>query len=196
MTEEEVRSALRAQLLTGAVREAVTANVTTSIEAVTRYYEQHLADYTRPRSRIVRHILVVSRAAADRLAARLAAGDSFAALARASSADARTRPAGGRVTLVEGRTAPSLDRVAYSGTGRFSRPFHTPFGWEIVQAVSPVHPPRTTPFAAVRDGIRKRLLAERRARAFQRWLDETRAKFAARTAFARGFAPTDAEGRC
>jgi len=193
MTDGQVRAALRAQLLAEEVRAAVTADVRVSIAAVQQYYEQHLGNYTRPRSRAVRHILVRSRRAADRTAARLDAGASFAALARSSSADARTRKVGGRLTLVEGRTSPSLDRVAFSlGVGRISRPFRTRFGWEIVQALSPVRSRRTTPFATVRDGIREHLVTQRRARAFQQWLEQTRAKFAGRTAFANGFAPTDA----
>jgi parvulin-like peptidyl-prolyl isomerase len=193
MTNAQVRAAVRAQLLVESVREAVTADTITSIDEVKRYYEQHLGDYTRPRSRVIRHILIGSRVTARHVAARLGAGASFAFLAQRLSRDAKTRGRGGRLTLVEGRTAPTLDEVAFSlAVGRVSRPFHTRFGWELVQAVSPVRPRRMTAFAVVRDGIRKHLLAQRRSRAFQQWLDRTRAKFASRTAFAAGFAPTEA----
>jgi foldase protein PrsA len=192
MTDAQVRATLRAQLVGEAVRQAVTANVTVDAQAAQQYYEHHLAAYTTPHSRLVRHILVRTRALAQQLSRRLDAGASFAALARARSIDPRTRDEGGRLTLVEGRTAPSLDKVAFSlGTGRISRPFRTPFGWELVEALAPIEPGRTTPFARVRDGIRRRLLAQRRDQAFHRWLAKVQANFARRTAFADGFAPAD-----
>jgi parvulin-like peptidyl-prolyl isomerase len=192
MTEAQVRSAVRAQLLADAVRQAVTAGVTVPIEAVKQYYERNLDDYTAPRSRVVRHILVHTRAAAEQVVTRLRAGVAFAAVAKRSSVDVRTRAEGGLLTLVEGRTAPGLDRVAFAlDVGRTSRPFETAFGWELVRAVSPIRPGRTRPFAAVRDGIRRHLLRQRRTQTFERWLAKTRAEFAAKTTFAEGFAPTE-----
>jgi parvulin-like peptidyl-prolyl isomerase len=191
MTDAQVRSAVRAQLLAEAVRLEVTADVTVKIQAVQQYYERHLGDYTTPRNRVIRHILVRTRAAAERAASRFAAGASFATIAERSSVDSSTREQGGRLRLVEGRTAPDLDRVAFSlGVGRISRPFRTSFGWELVQAVSPTRPRQTRPFAAVRDGIRRHLLTERRARVFKQWLERMRSEFESRTAFAKGFAPT------
>jgi foldase protein PrsA len=192
MTDAQVRSAVRAQLLVEAVREAVTAEIAVGTDAVKQYYERHLAEYSTAPRRAVRHILVRTRVVADRVAARLGAGGSFAALARAYSIDPRTRARGGLLVLVRGRTLPSLDRVAFSlGVSRISRPFQTRFGWELVLAVSPIRHGPTTPFARVRDGIRRRLLGLRRDQAFNRWLDGVRAKYARRTAFAEGFAPPE-----
>jgi parvulin-like peptidyl-prolyl isomerase len=193
MTDAQVRSALRAQLLVQAVRQSVVADVSVDAPSVQRYYEQHLQSYTRPRTRAVRHILVKTRAAAALIDARLAAGASFASLAARFSRDSRTRARGGLLTLVEDRTSPGLDGVAFGlATGQTSEPFRTAFGWELVQAVSAVTPARTTPFAAVRDGIRRRLLAQRRAESFQRWLAAVREKFEQRTAFSPGYQPAGA----
>jgi parvulin-like peptidyl-prolyl isomerase len=190
MTDEQVRSALRAQILSAAVRQAVTADVTVGTQPVKLYYEAHLAGYSTPSTRAVRHILVRTSKVAGEVLARLRSGASFAALARRFSRDRTTQRRGGRLILVEGRTAPDLDRVAFSlANGAVSRPFETRFGWEVVQAVSPVRPPQVTPFASVRDGIRRQLLAQRRARAFQTWLANVRAELASRTVYAAGFAP-------
>ena len=192
MTDVQVRAAVRAQLLVAAIRQAVTADVTVDTRAVQEYYEQHLADYSTPARRSIRHILVRTRAAAERVAARLASGASFAGLARRFSVDTRTRGLGGRLLLVRGQNMPGLERVAFSlRAGVSSRPFRTRFGWEIVQAVGPVRPMRTTPLATVRDGIRRRLLGLRRTRAFSGWLAQVRAKYEHRTAFADGFGPPD-----
>ncbi len=192
MTDAQVRSALRAQLLVDAVRAAVTADVTVPTQAVQQYYERHLRDYTTPQSRVVRHLLVRTKAQADRIVAALRSGASFATLARRYSRDPQTRGRGGELTLVAGRTSPALDGVAFElAVGQVSRPFRTSFGWELVQPVSPVRLRRTRPFEAVRNGIRRRLLAQRRAQFFQTWLGGVHSRFADRTAFATGFAPTD-----
>ncbi len=190
MTDAQVRSAIRAQLLVEEMREALTAGVTVGAEAVKEYYEQHVSDYSTPPARVVRHILVGSRALATRIERRVHDGTPFATLARRFSADASTRLLGGRLRLVEGRTSPTLDAVAFSlPTGAVSRPFRTRFGWELVQAVSAVTARRTVPLAAVRDGIRRHLLAVRRNEVFDHWLQQTTAKYARRTAYAPGFSP-------
>jgi hypothetical protein len=97
MTDAQVRSALRAELLSAAVFQAVTVDVTVSTATVQRYYEDHIGDYST------------------------------------------------------------------SG--------------------------RTTPFATVRESIRRRLLAAKRTRVFNLWLAGLRSEFASRTAYAEGFAP-------
>lgn len=190
MTDEQVRSALEAQLLADAVQQAVTADVAVGTQAVERYYEDHVGSYSTPPSRTVRHIVVRTKAAAAKVYASARSGVSFAALARRFSRDPMTRDRGGRLTLVEGRTAADLDRVAFSlATGTVSHPFQTRFGWELVEAVSPVRPRRAMPFESVREGIRRQLLTQQRARIFQSWLAKVRAELAPRTVYAAGFAP-------
>jgi parvulin-like peptidyl-prolyl isomerase len=192
MTDADVRSALRAELLSAAVYQAVTVDVTVPTPAVKRYYETHVDAYSTPPARAVRHILVRTKAAAGRVYASLRSGVSFAGLAGRYSRDTSTASRGGLLTLVAGQTAPALDRVAFSlATGAVSRPFETRFGWEIVQALEAARPRRTTPFASVRDAIRRKLLEERRGQAFQRWLFSVRTEFAPKTAYAEGFEPPD-----
>jgi parvulin-like peptidyl-prolyl isomerase len=99
MTDGQVRSVLRAQLLSDAIFQAVTVDVAVSTPVVQRYYEDHLEEYSR------------------------------------------------------------------SG--------------------------QPTPFATVRESIRRRLLAQKRTRTFDRWLDDVRSEFAPKTAYSDGFAPTN-----
>ena len=194
MTDEQVRLAIRAQLVSAAIREAVTAHVTVGAQEIARYYEAHLRTYSTPPERAIRHILVRSLATAKRVYTRLRAGEPFASLARRFSHDPRTSGRGGALTLVKGRTAAELDRVAFSmPTGRTSPPFRTRFGWELVQATSPVRPRKVRPLATVRDDIRARLLARRRARAFQHWLAHMRDDYARKSAYAPGFSPRRAK---
>ena len=190
MTDAGIRAALRAELLSAAVYQAVTADVSVTTQALKRYYEEHIEAYSTPATRLVRHILVRTKAAALRAYEGLRAGASFAGLARRYSRDASTREHGGLLTLVAGQTAPALDRVAFSlATGALSRPFRTSFGWELVRAAATVHHGKTKQFADVREAIRRKLLERRRGQMFQRWLAEMRAEFAPKTAYAEGFAP-------
>ena len=101
MTDAQVRDALRAQLLSEAVFQAVTEDVDVSTADVKRYYEAHLNDYEAPGGRVVRT------------------------------------------------------------------------------------------FAQVRDEIRGRLLSQARTARFDRWLAGVRAEFARKTAYAKGFAPSE-----
>jgi hypothetical protein len=49
---------------------------------------------------------------------------------------------------------------------------------------------RATPFATVRESIRRRLLAEKRTLVFNEWLAGVRREFTPRTAYAVGFSPS------
>jgi len=48
-----------------------------------------------------------------------------------------------------------------------------------------------TPFSRVRESIRQRLLEQARGRRFDDWLAGVRREFAPKTAYAKGFGPTD-----
>jgi hypothetical protein len=51
LSDAQVRAALRAQLLSAAVFQAVTVDVTVGAQAVLGYYESHLAEYATPATR-------------------------------------------------------------------------------------------------------------------------------------------------
>lgn len=67
MTDAQVRDALRAQLLSEAVFQAVTADVDVPTADVKRYYEAHLKDYESPTGRIVRTFAQVRESIRRRL---------------------------------------------------------------------------------------------------------------------------------
>lgn len=96
MTDAQVRDALRAQLLSEAVFQAVTADVTVPTADVKRYYEAHLKDYSSPGGRVVRPFAQVREAIRLRLlsGARTARFDRWLAGVRAEFA--------GRTAYAEG----------------------------------------------------------------------------------------------
>jgi hypothetical protein len=126
-----------------------------SIEAqAQRYYLTHAGKYTTAASRDVRHILVNSKALADKLEQQLKSGSDFAELAKEYSKDPGSASLGGKLTVSKGQTVAGFDKVAFSlKTGQISPPVHTQYGWHLIQALSPVRPGRRTPFSAVRTQI-------------------------------------------
>ena len=105
---------IRSQLLTEGIYEKVTAAAKVTDADVKCYYEKNKANYSVPESRAVRHILVKTKAEADRIRAELVAGGDFAALAKANSIDPGSKDAGGKLTVSKGQTVAPFDKAAFS----------------------------------------------------------------------------------
>jgi peptidyl-prolyl cis-trans isomerase C len=104
-------------------------------EAIRRMYDEQtrlveMGDEVRPR-----HILVATRADAETLLARIAAGEDFAALAFELSLDEATRLEGGDLGYVTQDTlTPELATAAYATPiGQVSAPVESDLGWHIVK---------------------------------------------------------------
>jgi len=190
VTDAEVRSDIRANLLSDAVFNKVTAAITVSDEDAKTYYITNAAQYSQPQSRQVRHILVKDKATADKLEAQLKAGADFAALAKKYSQDPGSKSQGGKLTIQKGQTVPEFDKVAFElKTGETSPPVHTQFGWHIIQAMSAVTPRKATPFAQVKEAIKQQLLSQQKNAALTTWLAGVKKEYASKTSYATGLAP-------
>ena len=66
VTDEQVRKEVRAQIVSEKIFQEVTSKVAVTDEQVTEYYNKNKAQYSQPESREVRHILVKTRAKAER----------------------------------------------------------------------------------------------------------------------------------
>lgn len=192
LTDRQVREDVVRPLL---VSEAIFAKVTAGIEVtdaeVSEYYLQHSAQYTRPQSREVRHILVKSKALADKIYAQLKDGADFAALAKRYSTDPGSKSLGGKLTISKGETVPEFDKVAFSlKTGQIAKPVKSTYGWHVIQALKPVKPRQTTPLKEVKEAIRQQLLEQRRSEAMTNWVEDVKKEFCAgKLEFQAGFSP-------
>jgi parvulin-like peptidyl-prolyl isomerase len=192
VTEAQVRAQLRKQLLGEALFPRLSAEASVSDDEIERWYRSHRKGYEQPARRRVRHILVSTRAQADQLERKLQSGADFAALARRYSIDTATAASGGVLagSIVQGQTLPAFDRVAFSlKTDAISAPVRTASGWHIVQPISDVTPETTTPLSSVRPTIEAALLSTKRQNALGTWVRKTRAAYAKRVLYARGFGP-------
>ena len=190
LSEEQVRSDIESQLLSERIYAEVTGEVAVSDEEVERYYRQHRKQYEQPESRDVRHILVKDKKTADRLYRRLERGANFAALARKFSQDPGSRAQGGKLTIARGQTVAVFDQTAFLlGKGTISRPLKTQYGYHILQPLSEIKAKKTTPLKQVRSQIRQQLLQQKKQQEMNKWVEETKDKYAERTRYQVGYAP-------
>lgn len=122
-TEEEFREAIRSNLLTQRVREAVLAQT---------------GDVNTIRTVHARHILVATQAEAEAVSQRLQNGEVFEALAAELSRDVTTKDTGGNLGFFvrEDLTTPQLADLAFTlEPGQMAGPIETALGWHIVQTL-------------------------------------------------------------
>jgi parvulin-like peptidyl-prolyl isomerase len=195
LTPDRARDEVKAQLVSEALYNKVTSNVKVSDKAISEYYASHKSLYVQKSSRDVRHILVNSKVLADSLYQKLVADHekNFTALAKKYSKDPGSASNGGRLTVTKGQTVPQFDKVAFSlATGAIAKPIHSQYGWHIIQALSPIRPPSTTPLSKVKDSIRLQLVQQQKNTAMTNWVNGVKAEFCkpGKVKYQSGFQPT------
>ncbi len=186
--EEDIRS----QLLTEGIYKKVTGDVKITDADVKAYYDKNSANYTVPESRSVRHILVKTKAEADRIRAELVGGGDFAALAKANSIDPGSKDAGGKLVVSKGQTVAPFDKAAFSlETDELSQPVKTQFGYHLIQPLADVKQGSVTPFAQVEDQIRTQLESEKKNAAVNTWVSDVEKQYKSKVQYAAGFEPPD-----
>jgi parvulin-like peptidyl-prolyl isomerase len=191
LTEATVRSDIvEPQLISEAIYKKVTGDVKVTDKDVAAYYKSHPKTYQQPESRDVRHILVPTKAQADKLYAQLKAGADFAKLAKKFSKDPGSAVQGGKLTIVKGQTEGPFDQTAFLlKKGQLARPVKTQYGYHIIQALSEIRPPKVTPLSQVSASIRQQLLRERQNAAMAKWVKDTKKAFEGKTHYQVGYAP-------
>jgi foldase protein PrsA len=192
LTDEQVRSDVKSQLLSEAIFKKVTESVNVSNAQVAAYYKAHLASYRQPEKRQVRHILVKTKALADQIEQKLKNGGDFAKLAKQYSTDKTSAALGGTLPggITRGQTVAPFDKEAFSlKTKQISPPVHTQFGWHIIQAMSPITPAKTPPLKDEQASIQQTLLQQKKNDVMTTWVNNVRKEYATKVAYAAGYAP-------
>jgi parvulin-like peptidyl-prolyl isomerase len=203
LTEEQVKDNLRMQILQRKIVDTVTKDVEVTDEDVEKYYNDNKAQFTQPATRVVRHILIACKKAAeckrdktkaDDVYRQLRGGANFAALARRVSEDPGSKRQGGRYQAVKGQSVPEFDKVAFElDKGEMSRPVKTQHGWHIIQATGDVKAEKVTPLATVEESIKNQLAQEKESKAVTRWLDEVKKEWEPKIVYAVGYTPPKTE---
>jgi parvulin-like peptidyl-prolyl isomerase len=194
LTPDQARLEVKAQLISEALYNKITSKVQVSDSAIQSYYNTNKSVYQQKASRTVRHILVPSRALADRIYAQLVADHerNFAALAKRYSKDPGSASKGGELTVARGQTVPAFDKTAFAlKKGQLSRPVHTQYGWHIIQALSATKPPSATPLSKVKASIRQQLEQQQKTAAMTTWVDGVKQDYCkgGKVKYAAGYTP-------
>lgn len=196
ITDDQAKEEVRAQLISEQLYAKITGSVHVSDAAIAAYYNQNKASYVQKQSRDIRHILVNAnqKALADQLYSQLIANHekNFAALAKKYSRDPGSAANGGRLTITKGQTVPPFDKTAFSlKTGELSKPVKTTYGWHIIQALSAIKPPSTTPLSKVKDSIRQQLEQQKKNEVMTKWVESLKGPFCkpGKITYAPGYAP-------
>ena len=191
-TEATLREDIRSQLLTEGIYNKVTNDVKVTDADVEAYYEKNKTNYAVAESRSVRHILVKTKAEADRIYSQLEGGADFAALAKQSSLDPGSKDQGGKLTVTRGQTVAPFDKAAFSlKTNQISQPVKTQFGYHVIQPLSDVKPGSVTPLAQVKAQIKTQLESETKNTSVDKWVAGVEKEYKDKVQYAAGFEPPD-----
>ena len=190
LSDKQVRNDIRAQIVSEKIFAQVTKDVKVTDKQIEDYYNKNKAQYSRPESRDVRHILVKTKAKANELEAQLKAGASFAALAKKYSEDTGSKADGGKLTISKGQTVAPFDKAAFAlKKNAISKPVKTEFGYHIIQPLSDTKPATTTPLKEVKESIRQQLAQTKKNEAMTKWVDELKKDYKDKISYAVGFSP-------
>jgi foldase protein PrsA len=190
LDDAQVRDDIRAQLVQEKIFKKVTNGVKVTDPQVKKYYDEHQSQYGTPEQRDVAHILVKSKALADKLYQRVKSGEDFAKLAKKYSQDPGSKSQGGKLTISKGQTVGPFDQTSFLlQTGKFSHPIKTDFGYHIIKALGPIKPATTTPFAKVKASIKQQLLQQKRNDAMTNWSNKLKKDFDGKVSYQTGYAP-------
>ena len=191
-TVATLRDDILSQLTTEAIYADVTKDVKLTDDALQKYYDENKKNYTVAESRAVRHILVKTKAEADKLQAQLKGGAVFAVLAKQSSLDPGSKDQGGNLTITRGQTVAPFDKAAFTlKTNELSAPIKTEFGYHLIQPLAAVKKGSVTPFAQVKAQIKTQLESERKNEAVKDWVEETQSSYEDKVQYAAGFEPPE-----
>lgn len=192
-TQAVVLQNLHDGLERSAIYTDLTKDVKVSDTEVKTYYDKNKKAYATPASRVVRHILVKTKALADKIYQQLSVSDAqFAALAKKYTIDPGSKKNGGKLgSIQKGQTVPVFDKVAFSiPTGKVAKPVKSSYGWHVIEATADTVPASQKPLnAALQKTIRTNLLNQKKQSVANKWFTDFQKKIEKNTRYAAGMAP-------
>jgi foldase protein PrsA len=191
LTDAQVRRDVRANLVSEKVFAEVTKDAKVTDADIQKYYNDNKAQYGTPESREVRHILVKTRAQANKLYDQLKAGASFATLAKKYSQDPGSKDQGGKYTVVKGQTVAPFEQTAFLlEKNDISRPVKTQYGYHIIQPLGEVKPAKTQALDKnLKEQIRTQLQTQKKNEAMNTWVKDLQKRYDDKVDYAAGFEP-------
>jgi foldase protein PrsA len=193
-TLPEVRDTVGLNVLQQNVTAKLTANLKVTNAEALAYYNKNKSAYQKPTSRDLSHILVKTKALAQKIYDQLKAGADFAKLAKKYSTDTGSAKNGGKLGVqAENALVAPFAKVAFKiPTGTISKPVHSQFGWHIIKANGPVIPESTAPFSKEKAAIVQQLLQAKKGDATSAWQTKIEKFYAGKVKYASAYAPPKA----
>jgi len=190
-TVNDVRESISLNVLQQKVTQKLTAGIKVSDKDALAYYTKNKQQYAHPTSRDLSHILVKKKAKAQSIYDQLAAGASFAALAKKYSIDKGSAVNGGKLGVqAENALVKPFAKVAFAiKTGTISKPVQSQFGWHIIKANGPVIAAYTSPFSKEKAGIEQQLKQAKDADATTAFQTKMGKFYATRVKYQSQYAP-------
>jgi parvulin-like peptidyl-prolyl isomerase len=193
LSESQVRSEVRSQLVSEALYKKVTGDVKVSDAEVKTYYKNHTSEFQQAASRTVRHILVKKKTLADSIYSQLKGGGDFAQLAKKYSLDTVSAAQGGKYDAVKGQSVAPFDKVAFQlKVNEISKPVHTQYGWHVIQALTAIKPAQTKSESSVAAQIKSQLLQNKQKQAVNDWSKQLQKDYCkdSQISYQAGFTPS------
>ncbi len=183
---------LKASMLQSKVQQAIVGKITVSQQALQDYYTKHKDQFQQGATVDARHILLKTKAEAEKVRALLEANNTDAnwkAVAKKYSTDTGTKNTGGELgSFPKGRMVKPFEDAAFSlKVGQISQPVKTQYGWHIIE-VTKKSPASKQTFAQAKSMIQQTLLASQQQTVWQNFI--TMALKDAGVVYAAGFNPT------
>ncbi|MDX6453595.1 MAG: peptidyl-prolyl cis-trans isomerase [Gaiellaceae bacterium] len=182
LTDAQVRTDIRSQLISEAVFNKVTGSVKVSNSDVHDYYTAHPQLYSQPQSRDVRYILVKKKADAESVYTQVKAGGdkAWCTLAKKYAKDSSGQNCG-KATFTKGQTVAAFDKIAFSQpTKVVHAPIYDPTqykSWFVIEPLGAVKPRKSTPEKQVAASIKQQLLQTKKNTAMTDWVSSTTKNF-------------------
>lgn len=129
-------------------------------KAVKAYYDQHIAKAEPETEAHAAHILVATKAEAQKVLSEIKGGKTFEDVAKSTSKDSSSQEGGDLGWFKKGDMVPEFANVVFKmKPGQVSDPVQTKFGWHIIKLIETRKAPRPT-LEAAHDDIMRTLARE------------------------------------
>jgi len=193
VTQAQLEEQLKAQMLQDAVQQKVYADITVSQAEIEKYFNNpaNKAQFNVPESVDARHILVKTKAEAEKVRALLEADNTDAnwkKVAKQYSTDTGSKNNGGSLgNFPKGRMVKPFEDAAFAlKVGEISQPVKTQFGYHIIEVTKKTPASKQT-LDQAKATIEQQLKYQKQSTAWEDWLKKAMA--AAGVAYAAGFDP-------
>ena len=191
LSPDQLKTYVKNSILGQEVYQKVIASAKPTEQQMKQYYEKNKSQFDTPASRTVRHVLVKTKAQAEKVRALLGANDTDAnwkKVAKKYSTDPGTKDAGGSLgNVTPGQMVAPFDKAAFSlKPNTISVPVKTQYGWHVIEVTS-VNPAKKATYQSAKANIERTLAAQQQQKAWQDWL--TKARKDADIVYAAGFNP-------